>query len=129
MKTFEMKFTVIRNDPDEITFALVTANVNQIVLGNETDFLNALTRAISDWVKTSDAGKMAWENSSEDFNVGDLSHWTDELSLKKCLEKEGITELNIDINSKNMASTEWMYDTVLADVDDDMSDENDDDDK
>ena len=121
MKTFEVQFIVSRNDPNEITFALVTANVNRTGLKNEINFLNALTRSISEWIKTSDAGKMALEDSSENFNVGDLSNWTEELSLKKCLENEGITEFNVDITSKNIVSTNWMYDTVLADINEDIS--------
>jgi hypothetical protein len=116
-------FVVIRNSNDETTLAVVEAKV-VAGLTEDTAFLAALKKALTKWQQTTDEGKEAWEESSEDFNVGDLSNY--ELrkgTLRKLLAERGINKLEIDIKSRSggMGASigAWSYDTVLIEPEED----------
>lgn len=76
---------------DETTFAVVSW-----AGPSREDFLPALKRAVTNWVCSTSQGKKAWEDSSENFNIGDLANCTGDSTLKPYLAKEGITYLEID---------------------------------
>lgn len=110
-----VKFVVPRLSHEEITIAVVTGRV-VIALVNEADFLAALQRAVSKWGRTSPFGIEAWTQSSEDFNVGDLSHYQSDEDLKRCLAEQGIEDLVIECHASldnNLGP--WQYDTILMD--------------
>jgi hypothetical protein len=110
-----VKFVVPRLSHEEITVAVVTGRV-VIDLVNEAKFLAALQRAVSAWGTTSPFGIEAWKDSSEDFNVGDLSHYQHDEHLKKCLAEQGIDDLVIECHASidnNLGP--WQYDTILMD--------------
>jgi len=115
MKMPNVKFIVRRESTDEETFALVTAKVLTDELKGEKEFLKALVKGITDWVRTTGNGKQAWEASSHDFNVGDLVDYQSDFCLKQRLQKEGIYEFNVETFSCNQICGFWSYDTVLAD--------------
>jgi hypothetical protein len=75
----------------------------------------AITRALTKWVKTTDEGKNEWEESSHDFNIGDLSN-VDKTQdpLRRYLEEQGIRNLFIEIFFAEDAPGNWMYDSVLV---------------
>ena len=74
------------------------------------DILDSMKRAFNEWMESTDAGRDAWINSSEDFNIGDFLHVSDDEDLKACLAEEGLV-LEI-VNSGNNATL--AYDLVLA---------------
>jgi hypothetical protein len=94
------------------TVAIVKATVGKLDLVNEGSFLTALKRAVTAWLGHTKEGKEAWKDSSEDFNVGDLAHWTGSERLKKALEKEGITDLDISCTDV-LNGGSWTFDHVL----------------
>jgi hypothetical protein len=106
------KFIIMRSG--EATWAEVTAMVNDPLLVEEEPFLEALKRAITNWVKTTPEGKKAWLDSSRDFNVGDLSFNSHDPQLVEYLKAEGIEELAVDPYNKMDLAEDWVYDTVLV---------------
>lgn len=117
------EFFVKRNALDELTFAIVKADVSREELAEERPFLAALMNAVTEWVKTTKNGKAAWKESSADFNVGDLSGYSNDKQLVPLLKKNGINSLDIDCEAHTEGADYWSYDTVLAEPDEDPIEE------
>jgi hypothetical protein len=79
--------------------------------------MQRLTRAIGQWIRSTDQGRKAWAESSADFNVGDLAGCLDGCgkavpSLQRCLEREGIARIK-DLFVLTDSEQE-SYDRILA---------------
>ena len=109
---FHLIFMVPRDSIDETTLATVEATVD--VPESMGDFQDRLTRALTKWALESNEGAQAWKNSSQDFNIGDLSNYTDNYTLKGFLKEQGIHELTITTVSSDRTGT-WSFDDVLID--------------
>jgi hypothetical protein len=82
-------------------------------VSNETEaLLEMIKRAVTRWVNETDAGRAAWENSSEDFNVGDLSNEIGDKELTARLLEEGVVSLDIETHG---TAHDWQYDRILVD--------------
>lgn len=110
-----VQFVVPRITSTELTVAVVTASVTTDALTNKQTFLNTLITALSNWAQTTGSGRKAWQQSGQDFNVGDLSHYQDDPRLKRQCVKVGIH--NLDVTPYIDMSTTWTYDTVLINPD------------
>lgn len=111
-----VEFLISRDSREETTLALVTAKVTSEELMSGPKFLGALKKALTAWVNETEDGAAAWDNSSWDFNLGDLSmEQPFSQVLKTRLEAHGIYELDIEVMSSNRAEYNWVYDTVLVD--------------
>lgn len=110
----QVRFIVPRISNDEVTFAIVEARVKDSINSQE-DFLTALKKSLNEWKKT-DAGQEAWENSSEDFNVGDLRDELPNVSIACFLKTNGIRSLQITVESME-GSGNWQFDDVLMEED------------
>lgn len=96
-----------RVSDDETTFAVVQWE-------GTTPLLPALRKALADWFETDD-GKDALENSSDDFNVGDLSQEDCRRKpLADFLAKQGIHGLDVEVYSGTDYDDDWTFDTVLT---------------
>lgn len=96
------------------TVAAVTAEVGAENLRQDNGFRAALERALTKWFKTTEAGYEAWQQSCEDFNVGDLAaQLPAEGALKEFLELEKI--FNLEIQTFDGGGCDWLYDAVLGD--------------
>lgn len=89
------------------------------VAESKTDALRRLSRAVGQWIQTTNEGRQAWASSSEDFNVGDLAEFLSKSGkaigpLQSFLEKEGIARVK-DLFVLTNAEHE-SYDRILADV-------------
>jgi hypothetical protein len=115
----DVRFVVLREDTrDGATLAIVTARVPPDT-ADEIGFRDALTSALTAWMRETDDGRAAWEASSHDFNVGDLATHVEGVtpdSLRLYLEERGIHDLSVSIIDENVPCRSWMYDTVLADA-------------
>jgi len=87
----------------------------------EHELRQSVTNAVTEWVNTTEEGKEAWQSSSEDFNIGDLSvhlagedTWEED-ALARCLRNHGITWLEVECYSDTNGDVDWTYDTVLVD--------------
>jgi hypothetical protein len=68
---------------DETTFAVVEfAGVQRLVLKQ------AVQRAVTAWVAQNETGRQAFDNSSQDFNVGDLANELGNPELRAELKKQ-----------------------------------------
>lgn len=102
----------------EATFALVTCKETDDT-DHPSSFLDNLKKAVTEWIKTDVTGETEWENSNEDFNIGDMSlligvNFTSKagLDLTKHLENNGIHNIQILVFAGD--SQDLDYDTVLA---------------
>lgn len=103
-----------RVSTEESTFALVMAEVT--FSPDPAVFLSHLKKALTRWVEFTDQGKRAWEISSRDFNIGDLSSEAyNEGDLAVILAGEGIHHLSIQTFCDHRVPLDWTYDTVLVD--------------
>jgi hypothetical protein len=111
-----MKYETIVIREDRESVANVTANVINESLLDNSKFLEALIRAITNWMKCTDKGKKAFEYSSEDFNIGDLSSYLEDANLKGLLYEQGISDLTVSIYTCAESNPNWVYDTHLFDA-------------
>jgi len=104
---------VFRDSVDETTFAVVSCNRSKRV-GSSRQLFRQLTLAVTNWVNRTETGRAAWESSSCDYNVGDLSTDLGEPTLLARLRARGITALEVEIYSDDDVYDSWTYDTVLV---------------
>ena len=110
-------FIVPRDSNEEVTYAAVHVEISDAAadkgLSSVMPFLAALKAALTQWVQTTDGGKEAWEESNEDFNIGDLSNQSLE-PINEILAKQGVRITDIEVHSMDGTSEGWSYDTVLV---------------
>lgn len=110
LKLRDVCFLVPRHDGLQVeTVAVVRASTAL----SDSEFLPALKAALTEWFET-EYGRGAWERSSQDFNVGDLSLVLeeDQRELHECLLRHGIQELSVDAYDSSSA-VDWSFDEVL----------------
>lgn len=108
-------FVVFRNSMDENTVAIISASFLDADK-SKSNFLGRLQAALSHWASTTEEGADAYEESSEDFNIGDLSLHVDDKQLQNILSEYGIKGL--EISTHEDVSSEWSFDTHLIDITD-----------
>lgn len=104
---------------------VVKATVDQPELNDERSFLDSLRRAVTRWINETTQGKAAWQQSCQDFNIGDLGNEfpLDERFIE-ILADEGICRLELE--SFGGGSRYWVHDTHLVnelDLTEDCSEE------
>lgn len=72
-----------------------------------------ITLAVSHWFTTTGEGRAAWEESSEDFNVGDLANALGDARLEESLRLHGIAALTVETHAARGGNHDWPYDEVL----------------
>lgn len=107
-----VRFLPVRIGTDEIVVAVVEARVIPDLV-DQTRFLEALQRAVTDWARNTEGGRHLRQFSSADLNIGDLaSHGIDE-QLSERLSSEGIHDLDIDELLAQYSGQRWLYDMGL----------------
>lgn len=99
-------------DRDTTTLAILTLTHEADIDQNEV--FHRLTTAITDWVRKTDSGKQAWQNSSQDFNIGDLIHHDGDPALARFLHWHGLHLSRLTVVDSECAEP---FDTVLVDTD------------
>lgn len=113
---YPIQFVVSRREPKSSdTNALVTAKVSDPQLKNSDKFVEVLTQCVTQWVKTTEAGKSCFEYASDDLNIGDLASCGDS-ELRKILAENGIHEFMEDL-FEYCSPGDWAYDTPLVNAD------------
>jgi hypothetical protein len=109
-----VRFIVGRESVDETTFAVVTARVEDERLIDKGSFYRALAAACKKWAMTTDDGRKAAEETSGDFNVGDLAGAPlgPGESLGRLLAEQDIHELAIELHTDGDTAA-WEYDDQL----------------
>jgi len=103
---------ISRCSSEETTFAIVKYELSGD--GDDRLFFGKLGLALAQWMTETEDGRIAWNNSSEDFNIGDLSNYYKIESLQPYLSRVGITMLEIEIITDSDPCYFWTYDTVLG---------------
>lgn len=111
---YRVQFVIPRTSANEITVAIIDAVVTKEELRDKQTFLNALRHALTSWVQETRIGKRAWEQSSHDFNIGDLSHYQDDHGIKLRCRNKGIIQFVVTPYTNFWSG--WHYDTVLIDT-------------
>src|ERR1035437_9915177 len=113
-------FVVPRDSRDELTYAVIRVEISDEAASKGMccvmPFLAALKSAVTEWIKTTKEGKNAWEESSKDFNIGELSNYN-LVKIDRILAKQGIHDIDIEVHSMEGTSEGWSYDTILANTD------------
>jgi hypothetical protein len=108
-----VRFLPLRLEKDETAVAVVSARVPPN-LTNESNFLESLIRATTEWTRDTPSGRSLLEFACGDLNIGDLaSHGIDE-QLSERLAVEGIHEFNIEALFLENRGQSWFYDLVLV---------------
>lgn len=81
---------------------------------SENEILDRVRSAVTNWVNTTDEGKKAWLNSSQDFNVGDLWNHLGNEQLIDLLKTHDVHELEIHIMHVDCNDHNWKFDTLLV---------------
>lgn len=106
---------LMRASHEETTGAIVSCKETKD-MPSVTKMLEAIRKAVTDWVKVTKSGQSSWTESSKDFNIGDLSFCFSDKDLKKFLHRYGILDLEIWTFMSLEKSGGWTYDTVLVDI-------------
>ncbi|MCK9433731.1 MAG: hypothetical protein M0R32_02655 [Candidatus Cloacimonetes bacterium] len=114
-KTRSVEFIVPRESKDENTYATIKAEVDPSASLNLADhFKEALIKAVTQWIRSTDEGKELYFSTSEDLNIGDLASEGISKKLWKELKKVGIFAMSIKTNSI-CEEHNWNYDAHLFD--------------
>lgn len=105
------EYVVIRESNEESTVAIVKAKVKPEV-DHTQDFVAAVKRAVTKWAKTK-PGEHAMEDSSHDFNIGDLAGCERDPQLITALATEGIANMEIVVHC-NCDNFRWAFDDLLV---------------
>ncbi len=111
-KTENVEFVVLRDSREENTVAVVQAVVAP-ELADDVMLRDAIRRAVTVWIKTTDGGRAAYEATCGDFNVGDFETYRD-TKLLKLLVNEGVFSIDVTCMSSEDCG-EWMFDDRLVD--------------
>lgn len=114
-KTQKVEFIVPHSEALGLKWVcVVTAEILDPALADDSRFLSGLRRAVTRWINETDAGKAAWKESCEDFNVGDLANqFPFDEKLVEFMSDERI--VNLELNSFGGGSRHWVHDTHLVD--------------
>jgi hypothetical protein len=108
-----MRFIAKRQNSDETVTAILTCS-DKTNFSSPKDFLDRLKKGVSDWIRTTESGKSAWNYSGGDFNFGDLASNSEDSFLLTCLSKHGISSFEISLVTN--VEEDFNFDTVLADI-------------
>jgi hypothetical protein len=111
-------FIVPRRGDDEHTFAVVEARVDRDFADESANDISALfdaiQRAVSRWVRSTERGQSVIRSNHNDFNLGDLAEWKDDESLVTLLRDQGIWSMSI-VTYSDSTGHSWEFDDALFD--------------
>jgi hypothetical protein len=106
----ENRLLVVR--PESNVVALVSFRSVALMTGGQA--LVAIREAVTRWVMQTFEGTKAWDQSVEDFNVGDLIGYLSDPYLCVFLRTFGIYDLKIESLELSYERKDWSYDTLLV---------------
>jgi hypothetical protein len=79
-------------------------------LKSPTELEFRIKTAVDDWLKNTDQGRAAYQESAQDFNVGDLLQYVGEPSLVERLAEQGVNAFEL---SAPVQFVGWCHDEHL----------------
>lgn len=116
-----VRAVVLRSSSDESTLAIVTVRRTDTVR-HPDQLLDLFRNAVTAWVRETKEGAEAYENSSEDFNIGDLAVIMPNPQLQFYFNGQGLYDINIETIVNTDYQDNWTYDTRLV-VDEEAEDD------
>ncbi len=110
----KIETVVFRQSKDESTVAILICNRTSDI-ADAAAFREALRKPVSDWVDRTTDGRDAYAENGNDFNLGDLAQWDDDLPLLKFMQLHGITGFTIQVFCDTAPAPGWDYDDSLVD--------------
>lgn len=107
----QQKIIVERSADDEMTFATITFETDKWL--SDASVYRKFCDVVTKWRETTECGRQAWEESCEDFNVGDLSMYLNSIP-EYIWTMHGLSHVSVEVTSlDNAASRYWTFDMVL----------------
>ena len=103
------RFVVVRQD----TSLVAIVSFNSVAAMNQKQTVEAIRQAATRWALQTFEGIKAWDDSEEDFNVGDLGRHLADTRLVALLRTFGIHNLEIEALRLSDAFSYWDYNTTL----------------
>lgn len=110
-----VKTILMRASHKETTGAIVSCQRTKLI-STAKSMLDGITNAVTGWMKVTKSGMEKWEQSSKDFNIGDLSSCYSDADLQKFLKRNGILDFEIWIFTCSNMDHGYTFDTVLVDT-------------
>ncbi len=111
----ENRLLVVRPEARDTIAALIT--FKSVGAMNKGQAVAVIRNAVTRWMVQTFEGIKAWAESSEDFNIGDLSSHLGDRRLISLLEAFGVHQLTVEQLDLSSDEGHWNYDTVLAHAD------------
>lgn len=105
----KLEFLIVREG--ETTQAVVSLDSVDLSLSND-EAMQKICDCVAAWIDNTQEGQEAWDDSGEDFNIGDLSGYINDHKLKAQLSLSGLFNLQVMANEVEPLDT-FTYDTVL----------------
>ena len=110
----KQQFVIPRLSADEVTCAVVTFE-NPTKPISQDEFLQILKNVTTDWICETEEGNEIWEQSSRDFNIGDLAtHGIPNFIHDHLREAYHFSNLTVECFVHCETWGNWTYDTVLV---------------
>ncbi len=109
MKTHDFLFT--RTDREGGHVAVLRVSMDALNGLTRDEVIPRLMKALAHWVVNSTTGAAAWKGSCEDFNVGDLVDYVNNVDLQFELMAVGLYDLKV----LTFAGPKLSFDYVLVD--------------
>jgi len=105
---------VVQRD-GESTFCIVRAQTKDQI-ESEGQLLEAIQRAVTDWIDNTEEGKAAFRERGWGLNVGDLASYLGDDYLKAALKDRGVEYLKMETQFGTELEGCWDFDTYLYGV-------------
>lgn len=109
-----IKTIIKREAADECTFAVVTAICDEQIK-NPRQLQEVIVQGVTKWMAETKEGREAFQRTSGDFNIGDLSTELTDDWLDRFFQDAGLEDLDIETFCEHAFNAGWHYDTLLFD--------------
>lgn len=110
-----MQLTATRINSEDTIIATMSFDVSSDI-EFPYQFFERLKKSITEWAKTTEEGKKAYNYSSGDFNFGDLASYLEDSKLVEILKSNGITNLKMSIINSKIG--DFSFDAILVEKED-----------
>lgn len=104
----KISFLIVREG--EATQAIVSLDSVENISADQA--MQKVCECVAAWIQDTKQGQEAWEESGEDFNVGDLSMHDDDQMLINRFVAAGLYNVKVSANEHEVLN-DFTYDTVL----------------
>jgi hypothetical protein len=116
-----IKTVITRDSHEESTVAVIDADLemdDDVWPSAENDLLPRLRRAVTAWVSETKDGRLVWQQSNHDLNIGDVALFIDRAgrtptSFWPYMTRQGIKAISVYTASSDV-NRDWSFDSHLV---------------